>query len=316
MAFIAGLVVALTVMVGRDLPHEVRAAAPARPMVAARLAPVALEPPPPAPPPQVHHVLIISEDGMRPDALTEERAPNHHRLMREGSTARTCDTIDQSDTLPSHASMLSGVPVQVHGVRWGSLQPSKGFIKVPTIFSIAKQHGLKTAIFAGKTKLRHLARPGTVDVFERPTFLCSGVVKRATEYMLAEKPEVMFVHFSDPDEYGHSDGWMSPAYLQGVTQSDRCLGKMMDALVAAGIADTTLVIVTADHGGHNRTHSGAKHIEVDRHIPWIARGPGVPAGAWIEETVDTVDTAATGLAALKLEAPEGMTGVSRFVFPE
>jgi arylsulfatase A-like enzyme len=103
--------------------------------------------------------------------------------------------------------------------------------------------------------------------------------------------------------------------MQGVVQSDRCLGKLLQALEDAGLADTTLVIVTADHGGHNRTHSGAKTIDVDRHIPWIARGPGVPVNAWIEATVDTVDTAATALAALKLPASPGMAGVSRIDFP-
>lgn len=317
LAFFAGVIVAVTVMVGREEPYEVRAEAP-RPMVAARLAPVALEPaaaptPPPAPP-TVKHVLIISEDGMRPDALTLERAPNHNALMRQGTTARTCDTINQSDTLPSHASMLSGFAAQDHGLRWNSLQPSKGYIHVPTIFSIAKAHGMSTAMFVGKTKLRHIARPGSVDHYERPTFLCSGVVKAAGAYLAAEHPQVMFVHFADPDEYGHSDGWMSPAYLRGVEQSDRCLGQLMDSLAAAGMADSTLVIVTADHGGHNRTHSGAKTIEVDRHIPWIARGPGVPVDAWIEATVDTMDTAATALAALKLPADPGMVGVSRFDF--
>lgn len=316
-AFVAGVIVAVTVMVGRDQPVEV-AAKPPPPIVAARLAPVALPPPLPLPPPKrVKHVLIISEDGMRPDALTPERAPHHTALMRAGTTARTADTINHSDTLPSHASMLSGYAEKDHGMRWNSLQPSKGYIHVPTVFSVAKTHGMKTAMFVGKTKLRHLARPGTVDHYERPTFLCSGVVAAAGPYIVEHKPEMMFVHFANPDEYGHSDGWMSPAYLKhGVEASDHCLGKLLTYLDQAGIADETLVIVTADHGGHNRTHSGAKTIEVDRHIPWIARGPGVPVDTYIETTVTTWDTAATALAALKLPASPGMAGVSRFEFPD
>ncbi len=316
-AFVAGVIVAVTVMVGRDHPVEV-AAAPPPPVAAARLAPVALPPPPPppTPPKRVKHVLIISEDGMRPDALTPERAPVHTAMMRAGTTARVADTINHSDTLPSHASMLSGFAEKDHGMTWGSLQPSKGYIRVPTIFSIAKAHGMSTMMFVGKTKLRHIARPGTVDHFARPTFLCAGVVAAAGDYIVENKPQMMFVHFADPDEYGHSDGWMSKAYLEGVSRSDACLGKLLASLETAGIADETLVIVTADHGGHNRTHSGGKTIEVDRHIPWIARGPGVPVDTYIEATVTTWDTAATALAAMKLPATPGMAGVSRFEFPD
>ena len=88
----------------------------------------------------------------------------------------------------------------------------------------------------------------------------------------------MFVHFSDPDEYGHSHGWMSPEYLRAVAASDRlprdaCSPRSTRAADAA----TTLVIVTADHGGHGKRHSDG-HVTVDREIPWIVRGPGVGRG--------------------------------------
>src|SRR5687767_8998529 len=59
-------------------------------------------------PKQRTRVLIISQDGMRPDALDAEHAPNHMVLMREGMTARRATTVKPSETLASHASMLSG----------------------------------------------------------------------------------------------------------------------------------------------------------------------------------------------------------------
>jgi arylsulfatase A-like enzyme len=149
--------------------------------------------------------------------------------------------------------------------------------------------------------------PGTVDHLERPGYMCRKVSQRAAEYFAAARPRLMFVHFSDPDEFGHLRGWMSDEYLKGVAASDRCLGTLLDGLDKSGLASHTLVIVTADHGGHGKVHSGSRH-EVDREIPWIVRGPGVTKGLVIEHTISTVDTAATVLSALKLPLPARIAG--------
>ncbi|HET9988031.1 MAG TPA: alkaline phosphatase family protein, partial [Kofleriaceae bacterium] len=116
--------------------------------------------PPPRPAPVVpKRVVIISEDGMRPDVLTEQVAPRHVALMKEGAVAHHAETIPESDTLPSHASMLSGVGAQAHGLWWNSYQAQRGFIHVPTIFTAAHQAHLSTAMIVGKPKLRHIAAP-------------------------------------------------------------------------------------------------------------------------------------------------------------
>jgi predicted AlkP superfamily pyrophosphatase or phosphodiesterase len=269
----------------------------------------------PAPPPPImpKRVVIISEDGMRPDVLTEELAPRHFALMKESTIAHHAETIPESDTLPSHASMLSGVGALAHGLWWNSYQSARGFIHVPTIFSVAHDAHLTTAMIVGKPKLRHIAIPGTVDHFERPSYLCGGVAKRAAEYFAASKPDLMFVHFSDPDEYGHSHGWMSKEYLRAVHNSDGCLATVLAAIDASPDAASTLVIVTADHGGHGKRHSDG-HVAVDRDIPWIVRGPGVGRGVVLDESVETVDTAATTLAALGLPALPHMLGSARLTF--
>lgn len=284
----------------------------------APVTPVALtpapEPPPPPPPPIApQRVVIISEDGLRPDVISEELTPRHMALLAEGARAKSAETIPQSDTLPSHASMLSGVGAREHGLWWNSYKSDRGFIHVPTIFSAAHDNGLSTAMIVGKPKLKHIASPGTVDHYERPSYLCGGVAKRAGQYFVKAKPDLMFVHFSDPDENGHSHGWMSPEYKKSVRASDKCLAKLLAAIDGSGLADSTLVIVTADHGGHGKKHSDG-HVAVDREIPWIVRGPGVGRGVLLDEDVKTVDTAATTLAALGLPALPNMRGTARLSF--
>jgi predicted AlkP superfamily pyrophosphatase or phosphodiesterase len=262
------------------------------------------------PPPRVRHpaarVLIISEDGLRPDLVAGMHLPWHESLYRKGAYSWRARTIRTASTLPSHASMLSGVDVDQHGLTWNTWKPTRGYIRVPTIFGAAEKAGLKTAMFVGKPKLRHIATPGTVDVFQRPGYYCRKVAEDAANFLVRERPPVSFVHFSDPDEAGHAIGWDSEAYRRAVIQSDQCLGILIEALAKAHMLDDTLIIVSADHGGHRHTHSGSHAI--DRLIPWIARGPGIRQNYRIQGDISTVDTAATALYALGLPVSPELRG--------
>lgn len=265
-------------------------------------APVPLPVPVPFIDPQagVRHVVIISEDGMRPELIYQQPHMEWHQLLQKmGAYTWRARTIRTASTLPSHASMLSGVDVSLHGLTWNNWRPQKGYIHVPTIFNAAEQSGLKTAAFVGKFKLRHILPPGTVDVFQRPGYYCKKVSEEAARYIEIEKPALTFVHFSDPDEKGHSAGWMSEDQKRAARDSDACLGTIYQALERSNMLHETLVIVSADHGGHNHNHSGA--LLSDRNIPWIAVGPGVRKGYTIRGTISTMDTAATALSVLGLQ---------------
>jgi arylsulfatase A-like enzyme len=259
--------------------------------------------------PIVKHVLIISEDGLRPDALKQLHLHWHELLRQRGSYSYTALTIRDASTLPAHASMLSGVHPSVHGLTWNTWKAERGYIKSPTIFNFAQDAGMKTAFFTGKPKLRHIIPPGTGTQYNRPGYYCKKVAQDAAEYLVNEKPALAFVHFSDPDESGHAEGWMSPKQMKSIADSDRCLGILYEALDKSGLLDDTLIIVSADHGGHNRVHSGA-HL-IDRQIPWMACGPGVREHYHIPSAISTLDTAATALYALGLPIPPSIEGKPR-----
>jgi len=177
---------------------------------------------------------------------------------------------------------------------------------VPTIFDAAEKSGMGAAAFVGKQKLEHIAHPGSVDVFSRSGYFCKKVVEEAAEYLVDKRPQIEFIHFSDPDDLGHSDGWMSNPQLEAVRHTDRCLHTLLDAVSAAGLDRDTLFIISADHGGHGHNHSGK--IKEDRLIPWIAWGPGVRAGHRITSPISTVDTAATTLWVLGYPPTPGAIG--------
>jgi len=254
----------------------------------------------------IRHVVIISEDGLRPDALTGVRPPTHEAILKRAAYSFKARTIRRASTLASHAAMLSGFDVKEHGLYWNSWKPDRGYIQVPTVFDAARKGGGESAAFVGKRKLEHIAHQGSVDVISRPGYFCKKVVEEAARYFVEKKPAIEFIHFSDPDDLGHSDGWMSNEQLESVRATDRCLTTLLDAVSAAGLDRETLFIISADHGGHGHNHSGK--IPEDRLIPWIAWGPGIRAGHNIKSDISTVDTAATALWVLGYPAPPGMIG--------
>jgi arylsulfatase A-like enzyme len=314
-AMVAASTVGLLLIVTRVSATETGAPAPLAPAVAAAPTEVyfgpALPPTPPTPtrPKKISHVLIISEDGMRADAVTSLHLKWHDLLRKHGSYSDHALTIRDASTLPAHAAMLSGVDEKTHGLTWNNWHASRGYIKTPTIFSRAQEAGLSTAFFTGKSKLRHIVPPGSVGIYDRPGYYCKKVAEEAAAYLISEKPTLAFVHFSDPDEFGHSKGWMSQAQKAAIARSDRCLGMLYEALESSGLIEDTLIIVSADHGGHNHVHSGA--LKIDREIPWIACGPGVREDYNISEPLSTMDTAATALWALGLPVPPELQGKPR-----
>ncbi|MBW2464271.1 MAG: alkaline phosphatase family protein [Deltaproteobacteria bacterium] len=259
----------------------------------------------PSPPPRAaDRVVVVSVDGLRPDAISSRTRTLRH-LRTHGATAVRADTIESSSTLPSHASMVSGVDVDQHGMDFNGWRPGRGRIRAPSIFSIARQSGLSTSLVVAKRKLEHLVHEGDAELFRTGGMFCQRVNSIALPHLGEAGDGVHFVHYSDVDAAGHRFGWMSREYLRAVRRVDRCLGRLIEALHARGDLERTLVVITADHGGHGRSHGSARGV--DRRIPWIAFGGPAEHGARIDH-VDTQDTAATVLEALGLPRPPSMDG--------
>jgi len=250
-------------------------------------------------------VVLISVDGLRPDVIFPN-AINIHRLQLEGTYAVAAHTASRSSTLPSHASMVSGVDVERHGLDFNAYRPERGPIHYPTIFSAAQSAGLTTALFVGKRKLEHLLQPHSQSRFEVGGIRCSRVDELALPYLANVRSGLVFLHFSDPDNEGHAHGWLSPEYLTGVERADRCVGHVVAALQRRGNLDRTLLMVTADHGGHDHDHTGK--LPPDVQIPWLTWGGAARHGQRVRRPFATVDTAATILHALGLPMPKDIEG--------
>lgn len=263
---------------------------------------------------RVEHVFIVSLDGLRPDVLAKARTPNIDNLVLVGSYSWTAQTVLPSVTLPSHVSMLTGVLPEIHGVTWNDYRPARGPIPVPTIFTIAHSSGLSTAMVVAKDKLQTLALDGSLDYAEVVGGDAMTVAQAASRPIEASRPNLFWIHFADPDAAGHRSGWGSDAQVRSAEACDRGVGILLGAIHRAGIANTSVMIVTADHGGHGDGHGSDS--EADRTIPWIIAGTGVTANKKIQERVSTCDTAAMALWALGVQPPADWYGrVIPGVFP-
>jgi hypothetical protein len=229
-------------------------------------------------------------DGCRPDVLLRNDCPNVGGLFRGGAYTFWAKTTPNGITLPSHASMLTGVIARTYQIEWNIDLPlaKPVYPAVPTLFHYAKRYGYTTAFVAGKSKLDALAVPGTIDhesIVERKTGKDADVAAAAAAILVAHRPSLTFVHLPGVDVAGYASGCGSRAQAAAVVAAVR----------DAGLAGRTVVIVTADHGGAGKTHG--PDDPRSRHVPWIASGPGVRRGVDLTTDADlevrTEDTFAT-----------------------
>jgi len=265
--------------------------------------------------PRPARVLILSIDGFRPEAIELAPMPTLQNLMQTGAYTLNAQTIFPSSTLPAHASMLTGLCPSKHGVNWNNYLPEEGYANGTDIFDLAQAAGMQTVMVVGKEKLRQVTEPESTDFFlyinDRDTVIAQSVVE-----IIPQGFDLFFVHFPTPDGMGHEYGWLSPEQLSVLFRADEALHEMLLALEQAGFRDTTLLIITSDHGGHGTTH-GSSQPE-DMTIPWIAAGAGVTPRP-LTTAVNTTDTAATAAWALGLPIPpdwDGLAVLEAFGLPD
>jgi predicted AlkP superfamily pyrophosphatase or phosphodiesterase len=265
---------------------------------------------PPAVPPYPQLVLI-SVDGLRPDALAAAPARNIQALQAGGAWSHQARAVGIPETLPSHVTMVTGLRPRKHGVTYNNNRGET--LKRPTIFTRVQEAGGSSALLFGKSKLAMLTAPGAAKTLQGPgkgeSDSPSGADRALAARFARELPKQRFrfamIHLRAPDYAGHEKGWMSEAYLAAVREADEAVGVVLQALADNGLAQHAAVILTADHGGAGTHHRHADDLSWT--IPWICRAPGAQAGE-IREPITLLDVAPTALALLELPPLPGAQG--------
>ena len=221
----------------------------------------------------MNKVQLILVDGMRPQAMEACGNPYVKELLESSLVSMHARAVMPSCTLPCHMSLFHSVDPNRHGIVTNTYMPQVRPIR--GLFEVLHAQNKKTAMFYDWEELRDLARPGNlaraaffsgkIDGFEQTQ---AKVFEASKKAMAEEDLDFTFTYFGWTDMAGHGQGWMGSEYLRAVRDAfDR-----IRELIACAPADC-VTIITADHGGHDRTHG--TEMEEDMQIPVIVHGAGV-----------------------------------------
>ena len=234
-------------------------------------------------------VILISIDGMRPDSLKMCGNEYLEGILEESSYTFDAKTVYPSITLPCHISMFHSVPPERHGTVSNDyvvpVRPING------IFEQLKAIGKRSAMYYGWEPLRDIGRPGSLIEAEYINAYSfdhtdAMLTERALNYIKLAKPDFVFLYMVETDEKGgHDSGWMSETYLDYINRAINNVKRVIDETDGE-----YTVIVTADHGGHGRSHG--TDMPEDMTIPMFFRGAQFEKGKVLND-VSILDIAPT-----------------------
>lgn len=254
----------------------------------------------------MNKVILISIDGMRPDGLTACGNPFVKTMMEKGSYAMDARTVMPSVTLPCHMSMFHSVPPERHGITTNLYMPQVR--PVNGIMEQVKMLGGICAAFYGWEPMRDVWRPDSAKLsfFAQRTLepdVDNVVTDQAIQCIRKYHPDFVYLYQPDTDDTGHDHGWMSEEYLARLSGA---IANVEKVLTEFGGEYT--VIVTADHGGHARSHGS--DLPEDMTIPVFFFGPAFEGGKALEE-VSILDIAPTVAAVMGIPAAPEWEGKAR-----
>lgn len=257
---------------------------------------------------RAEHVFVLTIDGLHPGLLDDTDAPTLSGLLPSAARSLDARTVIPSKTLPAHVSMVTGETPEQHGVLWNKWKPGRGPVRSRTIFDAAREAGLDSALFAGKDKLRHLARPGAptiVSIGERDD---RAVMDAAIDAVRQRQPALVMIHLPGVDRAGHDSGWLSDGQHAAMRAADAQVARLLAVLRATGLAERSALIVTADHGGRGRHHGRGRPADLS--VPWFAVGAGVEPKELAPVCVTATAEVAAGLLGLGSGSAQRSTSTS------
>lgn len=211
------------------------------------------------------YVLVV--DGCRPDEIDSGLTPRLAALRDSGLRFPQASSMPVMETIPNHVMMMTGLRPDRTGVPANAVydrdlgevrdldRPSD--IRCDTLLDRLGRRGLTTGTVLSKTYLygvfgaraTHRWEPSpTVPVSEHApdVFTIDAAIAMLEEF----DPSLMFVNLGDIDRFGHADltgTTLRAARRLALADTDLQVQRFLDALVAQGVWEHSLVIVLADH---------------------------------------------------------------------
>ncbi|HEU4520578.1 MAG TPA: sulfatase-like hydrolase/transferase [Thermoanaerobaculia bacterium] len=223
-------------------------------------------------------ILLVTLDTTRADAIGPG-TPAFNALAARGLRFQSAYAT-APQTLPSHASMMTGLYPAGHGVHENARYLSSSH---PLIAARLREAGYRTAAFVSAFPLARQFGLGRGfetydDALPRGSSERSSreTTDRALAWLAQQTTEPLFVwvHYFDP-HYPYE-----PSYPAEVTAMDRQLGRLVAAFEKR--TDGAAIIVVADHGEGLGDHGEEQHgnllYQATMHVPLVVAAPGVRSG--------------------------------------
>ena len=250
-------------------------------------------------------VLLILVDGLRPDAIDRCGHPFLRQLREESASCMESRTVMPSVTLPCHCSLFFSVDPERHGILTNTWSPQVR--PIDSLGDTVAKAGKRAAMFYNWEELRDLNRPGNLIHSEYISqYSMDGKVsdRLLTDHAISciqeENPDFLFLYLGFTDEAGHDKGWMTEHYLDAVANASGCIEKIWKSL-----PEDWCMVVTADHGGHERSHGC--DIPEDMTIPIYFAGRPFEKGKKLQG-VNIKDIAPTIAKLMELTPPREWEG--------
>jgi len=284
--------------------------------------------------------FVQAYGGKHPVTPTLQRYRQHSRLFR-----RTYTTAPSTNK--ALVSLLCGLYPQVSYL---SLTQENPGLPLDSVSSVLKANGHRTGFFSASDNTyqnvdKFLAHRSFDVVFDyrsracdRGTFVdpnwnrdfLNGVDDECAtdaliEWLNAEPAKpffalqwTMMTHYpyfvTKPEtDFGVGDPYLN-RYLNALRHGDACLGKILAALEAKGLADSTLVVVVGDHGEAFGRHGQYTHAsclyEENVRVPLLLINRQLFHGEEDARLTNLTDIAPTILHVLGQPAPAGWQGQS------
>jgi len=256
-------------------------------------------------------------DALRADAILCTRAYSHYPM-----------------TLPSHASILTGLLPTQHGVRDNVGYPLDGD-RFPTLARRLKAAGYATGGAVSTYVLRHATGIASgFDFYEDDIAMRGGerlddlqrpgaeTVRRSLDWLRgrADQPFFFFLHLYEPHApYTPPEPWKSRyrerPYDGEIATADAVVGDFLAELKRLGIYDRAAIVLLSDHGEGLGDHGERQHgiflYRETLQVPLLLKLPGGEGrGGTITAPVELADVAPTLLAIAGVEKPRELTGLS------
>ena len=238
-------------------------------------------------------------------------------------------------TLPSHATMLTGLYPPEHGLRANG--ESRLAKQIPLLPEILKQHGYDTAAFIAAVVLDSqygLARGFETyddDLSNKTTDSRFGERRRDGQEIVdsalswlgrrGSRPFFCWIHLYDahglynmrPELFGNR--FEQNPYDAGVAVEVQQFDRLIRYLKERGLTKNTLIVVAGDHGEGLDDHTECEHgmlvYNTTLHVPFVFAGPrDCQPGHHVSNAVSLVDLMPTVLDLLKIRAPRHLSGRS------